>query len=136
MKARVPKPYQDLPEKQQEVIKNYIAELATEAARKQEEKDCRIILDLYMKMVCCVLHDAFGFGERRLNRFIGNHKKLFNRQNKLVMKGEQLEYLNGRMKEIFKKDGFPQEFIDSLLGEVEIIDAEDIENGSEKNVYK
>lgn len=129
MKARIPKPYQDLPEKQQEVIKNYIAELATEAARKQEEKDCRIILDLYMKMVCCVLHDAFGFGERRLNRFIGNHKKLFNRQNKLVMKGEQLEYLNGRMDEIFKKDGFPQGFIDSLLGEVEIIDAEDIENG-------
>lgn len=129
MKARIPKPYQDLPEKQQEVIKNYIAELATEAARKQEEKDCRIILDLYMKMVCCVLHDAFGFGERRLNRFIGNHKKLFNRQNKLVMKGEQLEYLNGRMDEIFKKDGFPQGFIDSLLGEVEIIDAEDVENG-------
>lgn len=129
MKARVPIAYQNLPQKQQEVIKEYIVEMATEAARKQEEKDCRIILDLYMKMVCCVLHDAFGFGEKRLNYFLGNHKKLFNRQNKLVMKGKQLEYLNRRMDEIFKKDGFPQEFIDSLLGEVEIIDAPEERGG-------
>ena len=123
MKARVPKLYQDLNKKQQEVIKEYIAELATDMARQQEEKDCRLILDLYMKMVCCVLHDAFGFGEKRLIRFLGNHKRMFNFQNRLVMKGEQLEYLNKRMDEIFKKDGFPQEFFDSLLGEVEIIDA-------------
>ena len=130
MKARVPKLYQDLDKKQQEVIKNYIAELATEMARQQEEKDCRLILDLYMKMVCCVLHDAFGFGEKRLIRFLGNHKRMFNFQNRLVMKGEQLEYLNQRMDEIFKKDGFPQGFFDSLLGEVEIIDApEGEENG-------
>lgn len=129
MKARVPIPYQNLPQKQQEVIKEYIIEVATEGARKQEEKDCRIILDLYMKMVCCVLHDAFGFGEKRLNYFLGNHKRMFNFQNRLVMKGEQLEYLNQRMDEIFKKDGFPQEFIDSLLGEVEIIDAPEERGG-------
>ena len=129
MKARVPKLYQDLDKKQQEVIKEYIAELATDMARQQEEKDCRLILDLYMKMVCYVLHDAFGFGEKRLVRFLGNHKRMFNFQNRLVMKGEQLEYLNKRMDEIFKKDGFPQEFFDSLLGEVEIIDAPEERGG-------
>ena len=74
-------------------------------------------------MVCCTLHDAFGFGEKRLTRFIGNHKRLFTRQSKLVTKGEQLDYLDMRMTEIFKKDGFPQEFIDSLLGEIELVDA-------------
>lgn len=130
MKVKIPKPYQDLPQKQQEVIKQYIVELATEAARHQEEKDCRLILDLYMKMVCCVLHDAFGFGEKRLIQFLGNHKRMFNFQYRLVMKGEQLDYLNKRMGEIFLKNGFPQDFIDSLLGEVEIIDApEGEENG-------
>ena len=123
MKARIPKTYNDLSRKQKEVIKDYIVEIATEAAIKQEEKDCRIILDLYMKMVCCMLHDSFGFGEKRLNYFLGNHKRVFNRQNKLVTRGEQLEYLNRRMDEIFKKDGFPKEFFDSLLGEVELIDA-------------
>lgn len=81
------------------------------------------MLDLYMKMMCCVLHDAFGFGEKRLNRFIANHKRVFARQNKLVTRGEQIGYLDRRMAELFPKDGFPQKFIDDIVGEVELIDA-------------
>ena len=84
----------------------------------------RVILDLYMKMVCCVLHDAFGFGEKRLTYFIGNHRRLFDQQNRLVNKGEQPEYLNKRMAEIFKKDGYPQEFVDGLIGKIELIDSQ------------
>ena len=123
MKARIPKAYQDLSPRQKEQLKDYIVEVATEAAKKQEEHDCRIILDLYMKMVCCVLHDAFGFGEERLTLFIGNHKRLFARQSRLVDKGEQQEYLNKRMSEIFKKNGYPRDFIDSLFQDIELKDA-------------
>lgn len=123
MKARIPKAYQELNPRQKEQLKAYIVEVATEAAKKQEEHDCRVILDLYMKMVCCVLHDAFGFGEKRLNYFIGNHKRLFMRQSRLVDKGQQLYYLDRRMSEIFKKDGYPQGFIDKLIGEVKLKDA-------------
>lgn len=123
MKARIPKAYRDLTPKAKQQLQDYVVEIATEAAKKQEENDCRIILDIYMKMVCCVLHDAFGFGEERLTLFIGNHKRLFARQSRLVDKGEQQEYLNKRMSEIFKKNGFPQEFMDSLLGEIVIVDA-------------
>ena len=123
MKARIPREYESLSPKQKERLKQYCIEVATNAAMKQEEHDCRIILDLYMKMVCCILHDAFGFGEKRLTYFIGNHKRLFYRQNRLVSKGQQLEYLNKRMSEIFKKDGFPQDFMDDILGAVELVDA-------------
>lgn len=123
MKAKVPRDYHQMSPAQKKRIENYIVEMATEAARKQEEHDCRVVLDLYMKMMCCVLHDAFGFGERRLVRFIANHKRVFARQNKLVSRGEQIGYLNTRMAEIFKKDGFPQQFIDDIVGEVEIVDA-------------
>ena len=122
MRSIVRKEYQNMTPKQQERIKEYIVELAKEAALKQEEHDCRIILDLYMKMVCCMLHDSFGFGEKRLNYFLGNHKRVFNRQNKLVTRGEQLAYLDKRMAEIFPKKGFPKEFIDSIIGEIELID--------------
>lgn len=122
MKARVPKEFHELSPKAQQRIQDYIVEAATEAARKQEEIDCRIILDLYMKMVCLILHDAFGFGEKRLYYFMGNHKRLFVRQNKLVERGEQQQYLNKRMSEIFKKNGFPQQFIDDIIGEVELVD--------------
>lgn len=125
MKVKVPRDYHQMSQSQKKRIENYIVEMATEAARKQEEHDCRVVLDLYMKMMCCVLHDAFGFGERRLVRFIANHKRVFARQNKLVSRGEQIGYLNTRMAEIFKKDGFPQQFIDDIVGEVEIVDAEE-----------
>lgn len=128
MKAKIPKAYRDLTPKAKQQLQDYVVEIATEAAKKQEEHDCRIILDLYMKMVCCVLHDAFGFGEKRLTCFICNHKRLFARQSRLVSKGEQIEYLNKRMSEIFKKDGFPQEFLDKLLGDIELLDAPEKED--------
>lgn len=132
MKARVKRTYAELTKKQQQVIEDYIVEMATQAARKQEEHDCRVILDLYMKMVCCMLHDSFGFGEKRLNYFMGNHKRVFARQNKLVTRGEQIAYLDKRMNEIFKKNGFPQRFIDDIIGEVEIVDSKEVDDGNSK----
>ena len=121
MKARVPKEWDTLSAGQQKRLKDYLTQVATEAALKQEEQDCKIILDLYMKMVCCVLHDAFGFGEKRLTMFLANHRRLFNRQARLVAKDEQSKYLNQRMSEIFKK-GFPQEFLDNLIGSISLVD--------------
>ena len=72
------------------------------------------------EMVCLVLHDAFGFGEKRLTMFLGNHKRLFFRQQKMVASGTQIQYINERMNQIFRKSGFPQEFFDQMLGEIEI----------------
>lgn len=118
MKVRIPKAYSQLSPKDKEKLKSFTQQVALEAAEKMDERNCRIILDIYIKMVCLVLHDAFGFGEKRLRMFIGNHKRLFERQSKLVAKGDQLEYLDKRMAEIFRKDGFPQKFIDDMLGEV------------------
>ena len=132
MKAKVKRTYAELSTKQKQIIEDYIVEMATEAAKKQEEHDCRIVLDLYMKMVCCMLHDSFGFGEKRLNYFMGNHKRVFARQNKLVTRGEQLSYLDKRMNEIFKKNGFPQQFIDDIVGEVEIVDEKEVDDGNSK----
>lgn len=129
MKARIPKPYQSLPKKQKEAVDGYALEIAKDFAKKQEEADFRLSFELYIKTACCTLYDVFGFDESMLIQFIGTHKRAFSYQNRLVMKGEQLEYLNRRMDEIFKKDGFPQEFIDSLLGEVEIIDAPEERGG-------
>lgn len=120
MNVRVPKEYRDLSSRGQDKLREFCRDVALQAAQEQEERDCRIMLDIYIKMACLVLHDAFGFGESRLRAYIGNHKRLFHRQAKLVSKGEQLEYLDRRMAEIFKKDGFPQDFIDDMLGPVDL----------------
>lgn len=120
MKVKIPKSYKQLSHTDQQDLKKFAQDVALEAAEMMLEKDSRVMLDIYMKMACLVLHDAFGFGEKRLTMFIGNHKRLFHRQAKLVARGEQLQYLNDRMAQIFRKDGFPQKFIDDLLGEVEV----------------
>lgn len=122
MKARLPKSWERLPPKEKEVIADSMKQMLIE----QEERDMRIMLDLYIKMACLVLHKAFGFGEKRLGMFLGNHKRLFRIQHKKVIDGTQLAYLNEEMAKIFKKSGFPQGFFDNMLGEV--IVAEEGEN--------
>ena len=121
MKVKIPKAYRQLHYDDQQDLKKFTQDVALEAAEKMLERDARIMLDIYMKMVCVMLHDMpDGWGEKRLRMFLGNHKRVFARQFKLVERGEQLKYLNKRMDEIFKKDGFPQDFIDDLLGKVEV----------------
>lgn len=121
MKANIPKApkppraWQTLPAYQQKQIEAY----ALSIAREQNEKDARIILDLYTKMTVCILHDACGMTEEELLCFLGCHKQFFRRQCNMVADNTQLEYLNGRMAEIFPTSGFPQEFFDDMLGAVE-----------------
>ncbi len=114
MRAQIPREYNSLPPAQKEKILVYLKAITDE----QCEKDARIMLDLYIKMACVTLHDAFGFGEKRLTMFLGSHKQLFRRQVQMVKRDEQLQYLDRRMKEIFRKDGFPQKFFDDMFGEI------------------
>lgn len=123
MKANVPKAWDRLPQAQRKSIQDY----AFNIAKEQMEKDARLILDLYIKMVCLTLHGAFGFGEKRLTMFLVSHRRLFRSQKLMVEKNTQLEYLDKRMAEIFKKNGFPQDFFDEMLGEVEAPTEEDKE---------
>lgn len=120
MKARLPKSWDRLPQSQKEVIADSMKKMLTE----QEDRDMRIILDLYIKMACLVLHKAFGFGEKRLGMFLGNHKRLFRIQHKRVVDGTQLAYLNEEMAKIFRKNGFPQDFFDKMIGEVIVTEEE------------
>lgn len=117
---RAPKAWQNLPEYQRKQIEAY----ALSIARDQNAKDGRIMLDLYTKMTCCILHDACGMTEEELLCFLGNHKQFFRRQTNMVADNTQLDYLNGRMAEIFPTSGFPQQFFDDMLGPVEAPSAE------------
>ena len=126
MKARVPKEFNALTPGQQRRIDEFWRERALETV----ERDGRIMLDLYMKMVCVTLHDMFGWGEKRLTLFLGHHRALFFDQQKKVKSGDQIEYLNARMAEIFKKNGFPQGFFDKMRGCVE--SPKDNRNGAEE----
>ena len=119
MKVRVPKEYDRLSPTQRKHIADFCRETAYQAAKETTERDGRIMLELYIKMVCKTLHDTFGFGEKRLYLFLGNHKRLFREQAAMVKDGTQVEYLNGEMDKIFRRSGFPNAFFEGILGPVE-----------------
>lgn len=114
MDARIPKEWGELSRGAQKRIDDYWVGRYSELL----EKNMRIMLDLYMKMVCVTLHDKLGLEEEELMLFLGNHKELFREQMKMVKSDEQIEYLDRRMAEIFPKNGFPKGFFDRMLGEV------------------
>lgn len=122
MKVRIPKVYSSLSITQRAKIEEYCRGVAFEAARETTERDGRIMLDLYIKMVCWTLHEAFGFGEKRLYFFLANHSNLFKDQQRRVKDGSQVDFLNEQMAKIFKKNGFPQKFFDNMLGPVEDVE--------------
>ena len=95
-----------------------VEEFALEVANEQLNKDMRVVLDLYIKMACLTLHKTFGFGEKRLNVFLAQHKALFFEQQRLVNDGTQLEVINERINAVFRRHGFPQYFFDKMLGPV------------------
>ena len=119
MKARVPKSWIALPQKE----KDKIAELCEEQMKAQMEKKMkqlaeRIVvnsLDIYMKINCKVLHDSSGYGENRLMCHIGNYYRVFETLFEQVKKGEPIEYLDEEMRKIFKKSGYPDEFFRNMF---------------------
>ena len=115
MKARAPRQWESLSKGDKKIITDYCLSVLQE----QQDKDMRIILELFIKMMCTLLHDTRGCGEKRLTIFIGDFQILFREQQKLVSKGKQLEFLNKRMSEVFVRGGFPQSFVDNLLGKVD-----------------
>ena len=119
MKVRPRKDLQELKPGSVRRIERYYDDLYRGEYTKALERDGRIMLDLYMKMVCVTLYDKCGMDEDEIYLFLGHHRELFRDQINKVRSGEQVDYLNNRMEEIFKTKGFPQGFFDKMLGEID-----------------
>ena len=107
MKARIPKAFSLLRRSDKDKI--------MDLCEKQVSKNCTIMLDIYLKMSCMVLNEAFGFGEERLNRYLGNYRRLFRKHAKLVKNGEQIEFVDSKIRKIFRKKGYPDEFFKTMV---------------------
>lgn len=107
MKAIIPRGFKRLKPSDQKKL--------MDLAEAQVSKNCTIMLDIYLKMSCMVLNEAFGFGEERLNRFLGNYRRLFRKHAKLVKNGEQIEFIDSKMRKIFRKNGYPDEFFKTMI---------------------
>ena len=110
MKARIPKSYANLPEREKQVINNIVMD---EFNRMLDEQEVQMFTQ-YMKMLCIVMHDYRGHGEQRLYEIIGDFATLRRRYRNIKTAEEINSVLDKEMARIFKKNGFPQDFVEML----------------------
>lgn len=110
MKANLPKSYLTLPKREREAIDSLVQ---SEYEKKLTEEEV-VLFEQYTKMMCIVLHDYFGFGDTRLLCAIANFKNLKRKYRDISTAQEVMPVLDKEMKRIFKKSGFPKEFVERL----------------------
>lgn len=109
MHSRIPKSYLNLPKHEKEAIDKMVE---SEINRILSEEEVTLFTQ-YTKMLCIILHDYFGFGEKRLCRLIVNFRMLHRKFRNVKTAKEVNEALDKEMARIFKH-GFPQEYVENL----------------------
>ena len=69
---------------------------------------------IWLQMACIVLHKNFGFGKKRCLLFLANWREMYRINSKIEGRTEQEEFLASEMEKIFRKEGYPKEYIDKL----------------------
>jgi hypothetical protein len=110
MKCNLPKSYLSLPQKEKDAITELFNEHLNDAISKEEAE----LQEIWIKLACMLLHENFGFGEERLNRFIAAWNKTYRRNERIGNKPDQTAWLEAEMAKCFPKFGFPQQRIDRL----------------------
>jgi hypothetical protein len=123
--TRIPKPYANLPTKEKEEIKKYMTEIAVEIAKERETLYCQQCLGVNIKTSAIAMYEAFGMTPNEIIQFIGNFKRIWKYNNRLLDKGITENYLDERITEIFGEGGFPKDFVDDLLSQVELYEGDD-----------
>ena len=115
MKSFIPKSYLFLPKHEKKAIEKMVQDEVNRILNEEEV----VLFTQYTKMLCIVLHDyePDPFGEHRLSRVIANFRMLHRKFRKVKTAKEVNEALEKEMKRIFKKGGFPQEYVENLQRE-------------------
>ena len=110
MKAIIPKSYLNLPKHEKQAIEKLVTSEVDRALSEEEV----VLFTQYTKMMCIVLHDYFGFGDSRLHCAIGNFKTLKRRYRDVKTAQDINLILDKEMERIFKKNKFPQDYVERL----------------------
>lgn len=114
MKCNLPKSFNQLPKAEQNAIQEALNEQLSHLVDKEEAE----VQEIWIKLACILLHETYGFGEKRLMQFIAAWNRIYNRNERLKTKSEQTAWLDAEMAKCFPKCGFPQSRIDHLKEKV------------------
>ena len=110
MKVRLPRSWDRLPPKEKEIIN----EVMTEEVVKQVCHEQAELQKIWLKMACIVLHRNFGFGRKRCMLFLANWREMYRQNSRLEGKEDQERFLSEEIDKIFRKEGYPTEYVDKL----------------------
>ena len=110
VKAKIPRSFTSLPKSQQELLVNMMNETVEQKIAENEVE----VQKIYMKLCCILLNRCFGFGEKRLYMFLGNWKSIYRWNGRFPDAKTQSEELDKEIRRIFRKSGYPEQFINSL----------------------
>ena len=114
MKCNLPKSFNQLPKAEQNAIQEALNEQLSHLVDAEHAE----VQEIWIKLACILLHENFGFGEERLNRFIAAWNRIYRRNERMHTKSEQTAWLNEEMAKCFPKAGFLQRRIDYLKEKV------------------
>ncbi len=110
MKVRLPKSFNQLPQREKEIIN----QVMTEEVVKQVCHEQAELQKIWLQMACIVLHQNFGFGKKRCLLFLANWREMYRLNSRIEGKAEQESFLAGEIDKIFGKSGYPTEYVDKL----------------------
>lgn len=109
MKARLPKSWETLPQREKQIISDLMAKRVCDIVDDEED----LIQKIWLQWACIVLHQTFRFGRHRCMMFLGAWKRMYRKNRTFKTDKEQQKFVAEQIKKIFKND-YPQDFIDSL----------------------
>lgn len=110
MKVKMPRSFESLPQSE----KDKINEVLTEEVEKRVDADFCRLQRTWLKFACIVLNKCFGFGKKRAMLFLANWREMYRLNTTMKTEAEQTSYLEREMSRIFRKEGYPESFVDKL----------------------
>ena len=106
MKARLPKSWDRLPPSE----KLKIAEVKQQEIYAEQAK----VQKIWLMLQCVVNHDYMGMSEEECLLALANWHEVYRLNQKHKTEEEQMAWLESKMRDIFKVNGYPYKYIDKL----------------------
>lgn len=113
-KVKPPRAWNRLRESERQEIVDYMRECLEELVRVNLDHEEAELQKTWLKMMCIANHDILKIGKIRAIRVLHRWKRLYYIVSKLKTKVERDAYLDTELEKIFGKDGYPNEWVDSL----------------------
>ena len=122
-RPRAPKEWERLPYRDKHIIIQHLKDKVAEELEQTILPDLvRINLDheeaelqkVWLKIMCIAMHEEHGHGQERNLRTLRRWKRLYAKVERMKGKGERDAWIDAEISKIFRKGGYPNEWVDRL----------------------